>query len=81
MRKGDVKILIRNLRKIEENKTENEALDLGAVSGSTLVACDENGTPLINDDGTKVCNCLEPNPSMFPDSKYYCLECWGEYYR
>lgn len=65
--------------KLNNRKTANS--DLGAVSGSTLVDCDENGTPLINDDGTKVCNCLEPNPSMFPDSKYYCLECWGEYCR
>ena len=75
MRKGDVKTLIRNLRKAEEKK------ELETANVSTLVACDDQGTPLIDEDGSKICNCLEPNPSMFPDSKYYCLECWGEYYR
>lgn len=29
----------------------------------------------------KFCNCINPCPSLFPDGRYYCLCCWGEYYR
>lgn len=47
--------------------------------GSELIANDEQGTPII-DGNRKICNCQNPNQSFFPDNKYYCLNCWGEWY-
>ena len=42
-----------------------------------LKANSEDGTPIIDEDGNKTCNCVEPKQSLFPDDQYYCLECWG----
>ncbi len=62
------------------NTNENGVLD-SVVESADLVACDEQGTPIIGEDGEKICNCSEPMQSHFPDNKYYCLKCWGEWYR
>ena len=77
MRKGNVKMLIRNLREMEENK---QCTIQNVVDSEELVACDDQGTPVIGEYGEKICNCAEPRQSHFPDNKYYCLNCWGEWY-
>lgn len=70
-----------NKEKQNLNKQENGNDFIVAVVVSTvLVACDEQGTPIIGEHGEKICNCAEPWQSLFPDNKYYCLNCWGEWY-
>jgi hypothetical protein len=71
MRKGNCKLLIRNLRKISEQKSN-------VVEDTKLVARDEQGTPIIGEHDEKFCNCVKPWPSPFPDGKYYCLNCWSD---
>ena len=81
MKKGNSKLLIRNLRKMKEQEQQKQALDLSnVVESAELVACDEQGTPIIGEHGEKICNCAKPWQSLFPDSKYYCLHCWGKWY-
>jgi len=81
MKKGSSKLLIRNLRKMKELEEQGKALDLSnVVESAELVACDDQGTPIIGEHGEKICNCAEPMQSHFPDNKYYCLKCWGEWY-
>jgi hypothetical protein len=77
MEKGNVKMLIRNLREMEENK---QCTIQNVVESAELVPCDGQGTPIIGEHGEKICNCAEPWQSLFPDNKYYCLHCWGEWY-
>lgn len=46
-----------------------------------LDAIDEQGTPIVGEYGSMICNCAEPEQSMFPNEKWICLKCWGEWYR
>ena len=45
-----------------------------------LIANNEQGTPIICEDGESICNCAEPMQSRFPNGIFYCLKCWGEWY-
>ncbi|MFW6219759.1 MAG: hypothetical protein ACOC33_02880 [bacterium] len=56
---------------------DGQECDCGSAK---LVACDDQGTPIVGEHGEKICNCAEPKQSHFPDNKYYCLNCWGEWY-
>ena len=37
-----------------------------------LDAIDEQGTPIVGEDGSMICNCAEPTQSMFPNGKWTC---------
>lgn len=64
-----------------DKQHERELLSLSnLVENTELVACDEQGTPIIGKYGEKICNCAEPWQSLFPNNKYYCLHCLGEWY-
>jgi hypothetical protein len=73
------KIGIINEEGVDKIVTTNGAL-ASVVDSAELVACDDQGTPIIGEDGKKICNCSEPMQSHFPNNKYYCLKCWGEWY-
>ena len=50
------------------------------VESAELEANDEQGTPIVDEDGSMTCNCVEPKQSSFPNGKWICLKCWGEWY-
>lgn len=50
------------------------------VESAELVANDEQGTPIVDEYGTMTCNCVEPRQSHFPNGKWICTKCWGEWY-
>lgn len=50
------------------------------VEVQKLDAIDEQGTPIVVEDGSMICNCAEPKQSRFPNGKWTCLKCWGEWY-
>tara|TARA_R110000744_G_scaffold374456_2_gene487262 strand:- start:454 stop:711 length:258 start_codon:yes stop_codon:yes gene_type:complete len=50
------------------------------VESSELEANDEQGAPIVDEDGSMTCNCVEPKQSSFPNGKWICIKCWGEWY-
>lgn len=42
-----------------------------------IIASDDQGTPIQDDEGRSICNCANPNPTKWPDDKFRCLECFG----
>ena len=50
------------------------------VESAELEANDEQGTPIVNEDGSMTCNCVDPKQSRFPNGKWICTKCWGEWY-
>ena len=50
------------------------------IGNNKPIANDDQGTPIEDEDGKVICNCSEPMQSLFPNSRYYCLKCWGEWY-
>ena len=46
-----------------------------------LKACSDEGTPITDEYGKKICNCLEPDIITMPGEKYECMKCWGEWSR
>jgi hypothetical protein len=80
MKKIDTEQIPTNINPTKRPSKEDNSFLHSVVESAELVACDDQGTPIIGEDGEKICNCAEPWQSHFPDNKYYCLNCWGEWY-
>lgn len=50
------------------------------VQSLGLEANDEQGTPIVDEDGSMTCNCSQPEQTNFPNGKWICIKCWGEWY-
>jgi hypothetical protein len=70
---------INELQKLIESELKNLRLGF-VVESAELEANDEQGTPIVDEDGTMTCNCAEPKQSAFPNGKWICIKCWGEWY-
>ncbi len=64
----------------QESTNETQSSKGGVVESADFPSLNNEGTPLLDEYGKKICNCVDPNRTYMPDGAVVCMNCWGEWY-